>query len=319
MELGPAYSLEVGFPVLPLSHGSLLTLALLAGTAGATELHRDPECATVLRIDLTAKSAEQAPGVCVNLGAPTTFVFGAPLPPGAAVLFDSRSLSLAQGDNFFTVYPKRGFLVGERVKLTVRFGDGAAPEEAAFWLVGHSAQGARSVEVFRSARSADALQREATEARAEASHCQEEKAQLLAESTAPGGLMGAAWLERTGEIHSKDILLDLEQHSDDALTVEAARSYSHSGSVVVRLRLLNISSNPWMVSRAVLKSSMGVEVELSLWQGTAIPVGELGFVVVGAQVDVGQLNCPCTLELRENQNNHVSAFGKVVFPVMANQ
>jgi uncharacterized protein DUF2381 len=76
----------------------------------------------------------------------TTLVFGAPLLPGAAVLSDNRSLGLAKGDDFVTVYPKRSFLPGERVKLTVRFGDGAAPEEAAFWLVGRSAQGARSVE-----------------------------------------------------------------------------------------------------------------------------------------------------------------------------
>ncbi|WNG31524.1 DUF2381 family protein [Cystobacter fuscus] len=45
-------------------------------------------------------------------------------------------------------------------------------------MVGHSTQGTRSVEVFRSARSADALNREAAAARAEASHCQKEKARL---------------------------------------------------------------------------------------------------------------------------------------------
>jgi uncharacterized protein (TIGR02268 family) len=140
---------------------------------------------------LTAESTKQTPGVCVTPDEPTTFVFGALLPPGAVVLSDNGSISFAQVDNFVTVYPKRSLLAGERVKLTVRFADGAAPESASFWLVGHSALGARRVEVFRHSRPADELKREAAEARAEAHQCQEDKARLLAERTEPGGLMGA--------------------------------------------------------------------------------------------------------------------------------
>jgi uncharacterized protein (TIGR02268 family) len=295
--------------VLPLFPGALLTLALLAGTAEAAEPPLSSGCSAAPRIDLTAAPAEQAPGVCVNLGAPTTLVFGAPLALGAVVLSDSRSVDFAQGGAFVTVYPKRIFLPGERVKLTVRFGDGAAPEEAAFWLVGHSAQGARSVEVFRSARSADALKREAAEARAEASQCQEEKARLLAERTEPGGLMGAAWMERTGEIHSKDIFDDLKQHPDNALTVEAARSYSYPGSVAVRLHLRNPGTEPWIAAGGVLRDSTGAEVELLLWQEAAIPPGMLGVVVVGGERDSGQIGCPCTLKLRDAQGLRTITLG----------
>ncbi|WNG35368.1 DUF2381 family protein [Archangium violaceum] len=65
--------------------------------------------------------------------------------------------------------------------------------------MGQAAKGTRRVEVFREPRPAGALKREAAEARAEARQCQEDKARLLAERKEPGGLMGAAWLERGGE------------------------------------------------------------------------------------------------------------------------
>ncbi|ATB43485.1 hypothetical protein CYFUS_008965 [Cystobacter fuscus] len=300
--------------MLPLSPGALLTLALLAGTAGAADPPRASECSAAPLIDLMAKPAELVPGVCVNPGAPTTFVFGAPLPSGAVVLSDNRSVDFAQGGAFVTVYPKRSFLPGERVKLTVRFGDGAAPEEAAFWLVGHAEQGVRSVEVFRSARSADELKREAAEARAEASQCQKEKARLLAERTKLGGLMGAAWLERTEEIHSKDLLEGLVQHPGNALTVEEATSYSNKGSIAVRLLLRNFGTETWTATEAMLTNSMGVDVVLSLWRDAAISSGSSGFVVVGVEKSSEQLGCPCSLKLREEQQARAVTMKGVTFP-----
>ncbi len=48
-------------------------------------------------------------------------------------------------------------------------------------------------------------QKEGDEAQAEARQCQEDKARLLAERKGPGGLMGAAWLERTGVIAFKKL------------------------------------------------------------------------------------------------------------------
>jgi len=285
--------------VFPPSPGALLTLALLTGTAEAAEPPPVSECSDTSRLDLTAESTERTPGVCVTPDEPTTFVFGAPLPPGAVVLSDTRSVSFAQGEDFVTVYPKRSFLPGERVKLTVRFGDGSAPESAGFWLMGHAARGARRVEVFRHSRPADELEREAAEARAEARQCQEDKARLLAERTAPIGLVGAAWLERTSSVHSSNILDELKQHPGNALAAREAWRYSHPGSVALRLKLLNRGIEPWTSAGVVLKDSTGAEVEISSWQDATIAPGAAGFVVVGAEKEAGQLACPCTLTLWE--------------------
>ncbi|WP_395850329.1 DUF2381 family protein [Cystobacter fuscus] len=122
-------------------------------------------------------------------------------------------------------------MAGERVKLTVRFSDGAAPESASFWLVGHSVRGARRVEVFRHARPPDELKREAAKARAEARQCQEDKARLLAERIEPGGLMGAAWLERTSAVQWRDIRAMVKQHSGNALRLRGAKSHHFQGHV----------------------------------------------------------------------------------------
>jgi uncharacterized protein (TIGR02268 family) len=218
------------------------------------------------------------------------------------------------------VIPRGDFLPGERVKVTVRFADGAAPASATFWLVGHAARGARRVEVFRQPRPADVLKREKDEAQAEARQCQEDKARLLAERKEPGGLMGAAWLERKGDVESKGIWEELKPHPANALRTEKAKSYSqpngetHPGSMAIRLRLANPGAESWTVAGAVLKDTTGAEVELSAWQASAIAPGALGFLVVGAEREPGQLACPCTLKLWEAEGPRTVTLGNVTFP-----
>jgi uncharacterized protein (TIGR02268 family) len=268
---------------------------------------------------LAADSSAQAFEVCVSPDETTTFVFGSRLAAGAVEFQpEGRLADWAQGkeDLSLHVIPKGDFLPGERVRVTVRFADGAAPASVTFWLVGHAARGTRRVEVFREPRPAGALKREAAEARAEARQCQEDKARLLAERKEPGGLMGAAWLERGGELQSKGIWAGVKQHPANALRTEGARSYSHLGSLAIRLQLLNSGAEPWTAEGAVLKDSTGAEVELSAWQESAIAPGALGFVVVGVEQESGQLGCPCTLKLWEAQGPRTVSLGNVTFPPM---
>jgi hypothetical protein len=91
------------------------------------------------------------------------------------------------------------------------------------------------------------------------------------------------------EIHD-----DVKQQPGTALEATGIKSYSHPGSVAVRLELIK----PW--SR-------------SLWQETAIPSGARGFVVVGAERAPGQLGCPCTLKLWEAQGPRTITLGNVTF------
>jgi uncharacterized protein (TIGR02268 family) len=126
--------------------------------------------------------------------------------------------------------------------------------------------------------------------------------------------MGAAWLERGGELQSKRIWFNLKQHPANALRTEDARSYSHPGGIAARLELKNPGAEPWTVAGAVLKDSTGAEVELSAWQEWAIDPGARGFVVVGAEREPGLLGCPCTLKLWEAQGPRTVTLGNVTFP-----
>jgi uncharacterized protein (TIGR02268 family) len=281
-----------------------LALVLLSGAAEATDSPLHPRCAAKPRIDLVADSTEQAPEVCVSPDEPTTLVFDSNLAPRAVEFQPAGRLAdWAQGqeDRSVLVIPKENYLPGERVKVTVRFADGAAPESASFWLVGHAAKGARRVEVFRQPHPANALKREAAEAR------------LLVERKEPGGLMGAAWLERKEVIVSKDIWLDLNHHPANALKAEAARSYSHPGRLAVRLGLSNPGAESWRAEGAVLKDPTGAEIALSVWQESAIDSGTIGFVVVGAEKPADQLRCPCILKLWEEQGPRTVTVGNVSF------
>ncbi|HEX5753714.1 MAG TPA: DUF2381 family protein [Archangium sp.] len=311
--------------MLPPSPGALLALALLAGAAQAAEPPPPvPLCAATSRIDVAAYSTGQVSEVCVSPNETTTFAFDSRLAAGAVeVQPEGRLADWTPGKEGLTLHviPKGDFLPGERVKVTVRFADGAAPTGATFWLVGHAARGARRVEVFRKPRPADVLQKEKDEAQAEARQCQEDKARLLAERKEPGGLMGAAWLEREEEVESRDIGRDLKHDPANALQTKAAKSYSQRkgvtlpGGMAVRLQLLNPGAEPWTAAGAVLKDATGAEeVELSAWQVSAIAPGARGFVVMGAEREPGQLACPCTLKLWEAQGPRTVNLGNVTFP-----
>jgi len=310
--------------VVPPSSGAVLLVALLAGAAQAAEPSPVPRCAATARFDLSAESPEQALDVCASADEPTTFVFDSRV-AGGAVEFqpEGRLADWAPGKEglSLTVIPKGDYLPGERVKVTVRFADGAAPASASFWLVGHASKGTRRVEVFRQPRPPDVLKKERDEAQAEARQCQEDKARLLAERQEPGGLMGVAWLEGAGVVASKQLGLLTEQPAN-ALGLDEARSYSytptgetHPASVAVRLLLKNPSVEPWTLAGAALVDSAGEQVELARWPLAPIPANGAGAVVVGIQGERAQLGCPCTLKLWEAQGPRTVTLGKVDFPV----
>jgi uncharacterized protein (TIGR02268 family) len=255
--------------------------------------------------------------VCVSPDEPTTFIFDSRVVLGGVEFQPEGRLAdwaPGQGGLSLHVIPRGNYLPGERVKLTVRFVDGAAPESASFWLVGHAAKGARRVDVFRKPHPADVLDKEKVEAQAEARQCQEDKARLLAEREAPGGLGGVAWLEREDPAASEDIWSQLKQHPANALFTNKTRSYSHTGSAAVGLSLINSGTEDWTAAGAMLKDSMGTEVEFSAWQSSAIAPRELGSVVVSAEMAPGQLGCPCTLKLWEAQGPRTVTLGNITFP-----
>ncbi|WNG51932.1 DUF2381 family protein [Archangium minus] len=183
-------------------------------------------------------------------------------------------------------------------------------------------RGTRRVEVFRQPRPPDVLKKERDEAQAEARQCQEDKARLLAEREGPGGLMGAAWMERAGSLASLPLGGELKRHPADALRWDKAWSYSytrpgeaHPASVAVRLSLSNPGAEPWTQAGAALVDSAGEQVELARWPLAPIPANGAGAVVVGIEGERAQLGCPCTLKLWGAAGPRTVTLGNVTFPV----
>ncbi|WNG22744.1 DUF2381 family protein [Cystobacter fuscus] len=311
--------------MLPSPPGAVLLAALLAGAAQAAEPPPVPRCAATVRFDLAVGAPEGAPEVCVSADETTIFVFDSRVTVGAVEFQPGGRLAhWALGEDGLSLYatPKADYLPGERVKVTVRFADGAAPASANFWLVGHASRGTRRVEVFRKPRPPDVCEKERDEAQAEARQCQEDKARLLAERQEPGGLMGAAWLEGAGVVASRDILWTVRKQPANALGLDDAWSYSYTGkgethpaSVAVRLRLSNPGAEPWTLAGAALVDAAGEQVELARWQEAPIPANGAGAVVVGIEGEPAQLGCPCTLKLWEASGPRTVTLGNVTFPV----
>jgi uncharacterized protein (TIGR02268 family) len=263
--------------------------------------------------------------VCASADETTTFIFDSRIAVGAVEFQPGGRLAdwaLGQEGLSLHVIPKGDYLPGERVKVTVRFADGAAPASASFWLVGHASKGTRRVEVFRQPRPPDVCEKERDEAQAEARQCQEDKARLLAEREGPGGLMGAAWMERAGRLASRPLGGQLKRHPANALGWDAVQSYSYTrtgeaqpASVAVRLLLKNPGAEPWTLAGAALVDSAGEEVELARWQEAPIPAKGAGAVVVGIEGERAQLGCPCTLKLWEATGPRTVTLGNVEFPV----
>ncbi|OJH33480.1 DUF2381 family protein [Cystobacter ferrugineus] len=309
--------------MLPLSPCAVLLAALLAGAAQAAEPPPVSLCAATARFDLVAGSPEGAPEVCASADETTTFVFDSRVAVGAVEFQPGERLAhRALGEDGLSLYviPRGDYLPGERVKVTVRFADGAAPTSASFWLVGHASKGTRRVEVFRQPRPPDVLRKERDEAQAEARQCQEDKARLLAERERPGGLMGAVWLEGAGVVASNQLGF-LKKPPANALGLDEAWSYSftptgetYPARVAVRLLLNNPGAEPWTLAGAALVDKAGEEVELARWQEAPIPANGAGAVVVGIEGERAQFGCPCTLKLWEAGGPRTVTLGNATFP-----
>jgi uncharacterized protein (TIGR02268 family) len=301
---------------------ALLMVALLSET---TERPTLPRCDTSrLRVDLPPTRTAEAREVCVNPDFPTTFVFHPTLPPGTEVeVQPNNRFAESRGPQVLTFIPRADYLTGERVKVTVHFGDGAAPASVTFILVGHPARAVTQVQVFRHVRPVDVFQQEVREARAETRQCQEENARLRAERGRPDGLRGLfdAGLMNEKGVPAQSLHRDTFTLKGNALEIQDAVSYRLTGNdrpwgrVAVAVRLANPGAPPWTVAGVALSGPNGEELTpLPLWHSGPIHSGPTsGRVVVEFEVTKEQSLGTYTLKLWDAEGRTVT-LGPVTFP-----
>jgi uncharacterized protein (TIGR02268 family) len=234
----------------------LLALSILTGAAAAAQ-SRPTLCGQAARhIELKPDPIGAAPEVCISVGLVTVLSFDTDLARESVTLEGrERFAQVDLGDNTLKLVPSEKILPGERLRLTVRFKDGAAPGSVAFWLVVHPARAEPLVEVSRQRRTVESYQQEAADKDIWLRRCQEETARLHAEKEGSGelaALLDAGLVDNQG-VAFKDLALTAAYGPGSALRLIHAYSYRSSRRVIVDLWIKAAGeAQPWTAVGAEL-------------------------------------------------------------------
>jgi len=304
---------------------ALLVFALLAAAESAAQPRSASWIGGVRAVELPAEPTGQEPEVLVSPGLSTTFTFDAELSRGESgkdtVVVEGReAFSLVDvGQTTLRLTPSDKLVSGARLRLSVRFKDGAAPSGAAFILVVHPIRAERLVEVYRKAQPVEFYQREARVARMEAEQCHQELEQERAEHTFPGGLAGliAAGTMDINGVKTRDLTEAVIRAPRNALVTVRVLSYRSARQVAVEVLLENPEgSQLWATTVAVLTDQKGVELKaLPVWQsGPLAPGGSEERIVVQVEAQEAQALGLYTLKLWEPHTGRTLILSGVSFP-----
>lgn len=243
--------------MLASSPAVFLVLALLVGATAIAQPRAIPCEEGTRRIELKTEPSEEVPELCISPGLSTTFLlYGAELLPGGVTLDGRERFTLVEaGNTMLRLVPSELVVPGERLRLTVRFRDGAAPASATFWLAVYAGQVEPLVEVYRDKRTLESYQQQVQEKDSQLRQCQEDNARLLAEKESPGGLTGLLATGLMGEtgVTPKSLTKSVVEHPRNAARVVRVVGYRSMSRVAVELILHpSLRMEPWRAVRAAL-------------------------------------------------------------------
>ncbi|WP_338052928.1 DUF2381 family protein [Pyxidicoccus trucidator] len=303
----------------------LLVFTLLVGAASTAQPRSASWMGGVRVVELPEEPTGQEPEVVISPGLSTTFTFEAELSRGESgkdrVELERREVfSLVDvGQTTLRLTPSDKLVPGARLRLSVRFKDGAAPSAAVFILVVHPVRAERLVEVYRKAQPVEFYQREARAARMETERCHEELERERAEHTVPGGLAGliAAGTMDINGVGSQNLTESVVRARQNALVTVQVLSYRSARQVALEVVLENPEgAQTWTTTEAVLTDPKGVELKaLPVWQsGPVAPGGSEQRIVVQAEALEAQAQGLYTLKLWEPSTGRTVILSGVSFP-----
>lgn len=311
---------------MPASPTAALLALCLLGMSATAQPASNASGASIRPIELTSERVGEIPEVFISPDKSTTLTFDAEL---LRTSEGKDTVALEKREAFALVDPGMATLrlipsdrlkPGERLRLKVRFRDGAVPSGAELTLVVHATEAERVVEVYRDARSAESYRQEAKEARAETAKCHAELERTQAEYAGPGGLrslLSVAQMDTKG-IQSKDLTEIVTKAPGNALLTKDTWSYRSVDRVAVDVKLsLLEGAQPFLVDRAALTGRRGVELKvLPVWSSGAITAdaGKRGRVVVEAEATADEAQGAFTLKLWEAGTGRTLVIGNVTFP-----
>jgi uncharacterized protein (TIGR02268 family) len=237
-------------------------------------------------VELKPESQGTLPIPCLAPGQVTTFIFDSA--PASLELPDQGRFELpAPGEPLgrtLSLMPRNTFAVGERIPITIHFGDEAVPASATFSAAFHPARNTRQIRVSRSPRPPAEAHRQAQLLEEENARLREENRQLRAErKEAPGlvgtilnGFIGPAGI--AGKAGSN--IITRETH---AIRVFAVNTYRTPTQLVIHARFMNRGREEWAAVGSRLTGTTVTDAYVP-WQERPTPPDDAGdvFVVVPA-------------------------------------
>ncbi|WP_164014848.1 DUF2381 family protein [Pyxidicoccus trucidator] len=232
-------------------------MLLLAPAADAAAPDMQQVAVGVRRVELR-DARESLPEVHIGPGLSTTVLFDSPIRPDELVLEGrERFQRLGLSDDHLVLIPSATFRQGERLRLEVRFSDGAAPERAALSLVVDAARVDRQVELYRRPRTAESYRQEVEALKAAMARLQQEVERLpVPGATAVGGASWATTVAQVEEVEARQL---------PYLSVAVSAPVSVRAVWSLRLRQhwqalrVKLHANPgaWMPTGASLRDEQG--------------------------------------------------------------
>ncbi len=305
--------------MLRLSGLSLLALLILAGPAVA-----QPAATLckggVRRIELPTVPTGQMEEVCISPWLATTFSFDADIQRESITLAGrERFAKVDPGDSTLKLVPSEKLVPGERLSLTLRFRDGAAPVSAAFILAVQAAKADTHVEVHREKRTVESCQQELRESVGELQQCRSENEQLRAAQGAPEGLLGLIVTQEIDSEHgivAADITSSKTERPQNPFRAEKVSSYRSKRSVAVEVQLtIPAGAAPFTLGGAKLEGKgQGELAVLGVWPPGLLVPDEQGIALVIVAAKPGKAQGPLTLTLWEAGGPGKIVIDKVTFP-----
>ncbi|WP_141588619.1 MULTISPECIES: DUF2381 family protein [unclassified Myxococcus] len=299
-----------------------LLFLLLSG--GGPALAQSPSSSSVglsiRRIELVSDDAQPAVEVAVSPGLSTVFIFDSEVGrDGLTVEARERFAVVDAGLTTLRLVPSEKISAGERLKLTVRFQDGAAPASATFVLVAHPARSEAHVEVYRRKRSVETYQEEVRQARLAAELCKEENERLREERSAPDGVTGliATSVLNGRGIEFRDVSKGVTLAPGGAAGKSVVYAYRTARRVAVEVTLkYGGDAQPWTAVGAMLRGKANEELKvLQVWQsGPIAPGADTQRVVVEAEAASESPQGSFTLKLWDVDGRRTVTLGNVTFP-----
>ncbi|HYO66303.1 MAG TPA: DUF2381 family protein [Archangium sp.] len=276
------------------------------------------------RFTVTADTAGETREVLISPNRTLAFVFDTPVQKAGAVVEERerfRQVALSEDGLMLNLLPSDELKPGRRLRLTVRFADGATPTSVDFTLV-VSPRAESQVEVYREPRPCGSYRQQAEEAEARARHYQTLLARERAERGPPRGLLGLLASRQMGEegVRAKTITKEVTPRPGEDFRVEKAVSYRATSRdrdaevtrLAVELGLRNLGSQPWTPTHALLVGE-GVRWEMEVWAPQPLSPGETGRVLMEVERPGRAASGPYLLKLWQEGTTRTVTLPGVTF------